>query len=155
MAANLPQPQWAQRLLSLLQEQRAVYQHLREFSQKQSELVQQGDADRLLQLLAQRQQLIDQLAALNTQLEPFKKDWPRLWSELDEPARRSVDRLVQEVQGVLDGILQQDDQDRQVLARQRENMSTNMQQLNHGAKVNRAYGSSNNHDNNRYTDSTG
>ena len=155
MAANQSQPQWAQRLLSLLQEQRAVYEHLRTFSEKQSHLVEQGDAENLLQLLALRQQLIDKLAALNEQLEPFKKDWPRLWSELDEPTRRGVDGLVKEVQGVVDGIVEQDDADRQVLARKRDAVASELSQIRSGAKVNRAYGSSNNHDNTRLTDSHG
>lgn len=149
------QPQWASRLLSLLDEQRVVYYQLREFSQKQSELVEQGDADHLMQLLAQRQQLIDRLSALNQQLEPFKKDWPRLWSELDEPTRRSVDQRVNEVQALLDGILKQDDHDRKALIQRRDNLSSGLKQVSQGQKVNRAYGSKPNYDNNRYTDSQG
>lgn len=155
MAAT-PKPDWAASLIDLLDHQRAVIVQLYALCRQQAPLVQEGDAQSLLLLLGQRQQLITRLSQANAMLEPYKRNWPRFWSELDEPTRRSVGRLVDEVQGMLDRIVEQDNQDRQSLARQCQEMSGGLQQISRGTAVNRAYGDDDRWaGRNRFTDQEG
>lgn len=102
-------------LLELLQRQRSLYRQLRELSGRQGPLVTQGLAEPLLSLLAQRQRLIDELAAVNERLEPFRRDWPRLWVSLPDDDQERVAGLVKETQELLASILTQDERDREVL----------------------------------------
>lgn len=127
-------------LVELLGEQCGIYRQLNELAGRQSELVEGGDAEALLALLARRQSLIDQLTQINGRLEPYRDQWPSLWRELDESTRQRVTSLIDEVQRLLDEIVAQDERDRATLAAQRDRMADDMQRLGRGAAMNRAYG---------------
>jgi len=133
-------PQWAQTLLELLDEQREIYRDLSQLSDEQSNLVAEGDAESLLGLLGRRQALIDRLVQINARIEPFKQQWPDLWNELDDELRESVRQRIDEVKALLDHIIDQDERDRVALASHRSSVSRQLDHLNRGAAVNRAYG---------------
>ncbi len=155
MTANLA-PHWAQTLLELLDEQRGIYRQLAQLSNEQSDLVAEGDAESLLSLLSRRQALIDRLVQINARIEPFKQQWPTLWSELDDESREQVRERIDELRDLLDQILDQDERDRTVLASHRNSVSRQLGQLNRGAAVNRAYGPApNGAPGSRFTDEKG
>lgn len=129
-------------LVELLDQQHAIYRQLRDLSERQSQLVADGDAESLLTLLNQRQGLIDELLRINEQIDPFKQRWSELWAELDAEQRRRVRERMDAVQSLLDGIMQQDEQDRQALVAQRAQVGEQLGQVHRGAAVNRAYGQS-------------
>lgn len=133
-------PDWAADLIELLGEQRDIYAQLQELSEKQATLVENGDAESLLTLLAERQTLIDKLTQLNGRVEPYKQNWPTLWSQLDAPAQRRVQGLIDQVQSLLDRIVTQDERDRAVLSEQRERIGAQITHASKGAAVNQAYG---------------
>jgi DNA repair ATPase RecN len=147
-------PDWAAELIALLDQQRRIYHQLGDLSRQQSQLVSAGDAEPLLSLLGQRQQLIDQLTQLNGRIDPYKRDWPALWAQLDRGDR--IQQLIDQVQKLLDDIVQQDEKDRVALSAQRQHVADELQQVRHGTAVNRAYGRpTTGLDNNRYTDFQG
>jgi hypothetical protein len=149
-------PDWAIGLIDLLHQQRAIYQHLHDLSDRQSQLVAAGNAEPLLSLLAQRQRLIDDLTQLNGQIEPYKQNWPALWAHLDGSSRQAIQSLIDEVQRLLQLIVQQDEHDRQALASQRDHTATQLHQIRTGSVANRAYGKTpGSSDANRYTDQQG
>jgi hypothetical protein len=132
-------PQWARTLIELLDEQRAIY-----------------DAESLLGLLGRRQSLIDRLVQINARIEPFKQQWPDLWNELDDEHRESVRQRIDEVRGLLDHIIDQDERDRVALASHRNSVSRQLDHLNRGAAVHRAYGPApGGATHNRFTDEQG
>ena len=134
------QPDWAADLIGLLDQQRGIYQQLHALSERQAGLVGNGDAEALLTLLGERQRLIDQLTQLNGRIEPFKRDWPRLWAQLDENSQAQVQNLIDKVQSLLDGIVQQDERDRAALSEHRDRIGAQIRQTQAGSAVNRAYG---------------
>jgi FlgN protein len=152
----MARPKWADELLELLEAQQLLYQRLMPLSRQQGELVAGGDAEALLTLLSQRQVLIDQLLGLNRKLEPYRQDWPQLWSELDADTRVKVKARVDSVQRLLDSIIEQDEQDRLKLVEQRNRVSDQLNLVGRGNVVNRAYGKlSESAEKNRYTDKQG
>ncbi len=134
------QPQWAKKLIELLDEQRGIYRQLCDLSQQQSEMIEAGQAEPLLALLGRRQGLIDELAQLNGSLEPYKNQWPRLWHELEDEARGQIEQLIGDVQVLLDRIVEQDERDRLALSGERDRLADELQHVRRGSAVNQAYG---------------
>jgi flagellar biosynthesis/type III secretory pathway chaperone len=145
-----------ERLVELLDQQCGIYQQLRDLSEQQSRLVAEGDAESLLTLLNQRQALIDRLLQINEQIEPFKQRWSQFWSELDASQQGRIRERMDAVQSLLDGIMAQDEKDREALAAQRTRVGEQLGQVSRGANVNRAYGQASNYTvNTRFTDQQG
>jgi len=150
------QPRWMATLIELLDRQETLYGRLQRLSDQQTHLVEEGDAEQLLALLAQRQTLIDQLLELNGRIEPFRRQWPELWAGLGDAAQRELRGRIDAVQRMLDQILERDEQNRQTLLAHRRNLAGQMQQTQRGAAAHRIYGSSNPRSQGpRYTDRQG
>ena len=149
-------PEWARTLLDVLDRQHALYEQLVQLGVSQQALVADGQTDALLNLLSQRQTVVDQLVQLNGELDPIRAQWSELWSQLAEPHREKVRARMADVQGLLDGIIEQDERDRQALVRQRQDVAGQLGRVQQGAAVNRAYGQSSFAPaTNRFTDQTG
>ncbi len=147
---------WAATLLELLQRQQALYENLRELGGEQTRLIEAADTERLLALLARRQQLIDQLTRLNQQLQPYKRDWTTCWASLDAGSRQRIGALIQRVQMLVDQIMKTDEADRVRLTQQRDEIADGLNRMNRGASVHRAYGKAGpNAGENRFTDQEG
>ena len=92
-------------IILLLRRQVALFEQLAKLSEQQAGLVGKGPAEALLSLLARRQRFIDELTHLSAELEPFRVDWARTRSELDQGHAASADELVERSQSLLDLIL--------------------------------------------------
>jgi len=133
-------PLSAESLIELLDQQCAIYRQLRDLAEQQSRLVADGDAEALLTLLNQRQSLIDDLLRINERIEPYKQRWADVWAQFGEEHRAKVRERMDTVQSMLDGIMTQDEEDRQALAAQRNRVGEQLGQVHRGSAVNRAYG---------------
>ena len=126
-------------LIGLLESQGQLYQQLASLGDQQTKIVASdlgsddlagADAtEQLLRLLAQRQQLIDQIAATHDQLAPYRADWPAFWQALSEQDRCRIGPLVDQVEQLLAGIIKQDDQDRQTLQQAQSRAGAELKQL--------------------------
>lgn len=135
----MTQPKWAAALVENLQQQQELYEQLGGLGAEQTRLVQAGEPEPLIALLSRRQHLIDRLAALSGQLEPYKQDWPRYWAQLDGAMRRQVTELINRVQELLDQVMVRDEQDRSTLTDHRDRMKGDLNRMHRGANVNQAY----------------
>lgn len=116
-------------LVELLEQQCQLYAQLATVSGQQTGVIADdfgtntGATDeaceQLLRLLAQRQVLIDQIAAVDGQLAPYRADWQSLWQSFSAEERCRVGPLVNQVERTLAEIIDQDDLDRQRLERAR------------------------------------
>jgi len=136
---TLDDPKVYEALVALLEQQRSLFAQLHELSEHQSKLVEQSQADELLQLLSQRQAIIDELVTSNQRLEPYRRDWQRLFTELDEPRRRRVAHLLQEVQQSLSAILAQDERDREALQSQQRGIGSELSGMARAGSAAQAY----------------
>ena len=62
-------------ILAALDQQLACYQRLAKLAEIQHEHVQQGRTEQLLEVLTQRQGVLDQIATLETTIRPARKRW--------------------------------------------------------------------------------
>ena len=136
-------------LTSLLEGQGQLYQQLAQLGGQQSQIIasdlgsaDSADADapeQLLRLLAQRQQLIDQIAETHEQLAPYRADWSALWQALSDQERCRIGSLVDQVEQLLAGIIKQDDQDRQKLQQAQSRAGAELKQLAAAGNAANAY----------------
>lgn len=126
-------------LLSLLEKQRSLYQSLGDLSRQQAGVIADGRADVLLGILASRQKFIDQIAVVNTELEPYRQRWDANWAKMDAAQRSSVSGLVKQVQQLLGDIVEQDERDRNALAQSRNRVQAELQKLNRTSGAINAY----------------
>ncbi len=144
-----------QTLVTLLERQQSLYQQLHSLSDQQGQMVATGSTEALLSLLAQRQQFIDELGKINTELQPYRSQWPQLKKKLAEPDRRRISALVEQAEQMLSGIIEQDNRDRQQLEQSKTHLGGEMGRVSQGGAMMRAYKTSSGRDANRLTDQQG
>ena len=130
---------WYDALIDVLDRQRTLYLQLDQLSQRQAELVRDQDTEGLLDVLSQRQALIDQLTQAAAQLEPFKQRWSDLWPTLDEHRQQELRQRMQQIQQLLERVMQRDDEDRQTLSDRRDQLGEQLNHTHRGAAANQAY----------------
>jgi hypothetical protein len=83
----------------------------------------QDDARRLMELLAERQTLVDGLTGLSRRLAPYRENWSTMFASMDEAGRREVTGLLEEANTALGTILRDDGRDCEALAAKRDEIS--------------------------------
>ncbi len=142
-------------LVTLLERQQSLYERLRSLSDQQGQMVASGSTEALLGLLAQRQQLIDELGRINTDLQPYRSQWPQFKEQLAEPDRRRISALVEQAEQMLSGIIEQDNRDRQQLEQSKVQLGGEMGRVSQGGAMMRAYKTSSGQGANHLTDQQG
>ena len=107
-------------LAELIGKKLAVLEQLRDLSRRQSDLISDGDIQRLLAVLSAKQTLLTELQKLQKQLEPFRKQDPetRRWRS---PADRERCRQVAErCEALLGEIMLVEKQSESEMARRRD-----------------------------------
>ena len=122
-------------LIEKLTQQRDLYVELMALGAEQAELIASGETERLLQVLARRQQHVARLGELNVELAAARQGV----GELGPGQRDQVNGLLAEVERLLEQIIAQDDRDRQQLASARDDVATQMRQATHAGKAVNAY----------------
>lgn len=150
-----------QPLVTLLQQQRDRYQKLKALSCTQSQLVESAATEPLLRVLAQRQQLVDELAHLHGEMEPYRRQWEQVYGQLPDSDRDIVAGLIKEVEQLLAGIIDQDNHDQQQLKLSKDQVGKGLSQTAHAGvamaayKANHPYGVGNHHSGSPLTDHKG
>jgi|GEM_PF-771245 len=126
--------------VSLLEQQRDLYARVQDAGQRQAALIERGDTQGLLVVLQERQQLIDGLGELNQQLIPHREAWSQGVEQQPTQRRAMVKSLLDEIQTLLNGILEQDEQDKANLQDRMSQVSGQLKQIGQGAQAARAYG---------------
>lgn len=128
-----------QRLIELLGQQRDVYVQLRQLADVQRQAIDSDRSEELLRVLGERQRLINRLTEVNTALEPFRSRWDQIRQGIDPAGRQVVGELVEEVQGLLKGILDLDEGDCDALKRRTRACRDQAATAAIGQRVNAAY----------------
>jgi hypothetical protein len=127
-------------LVRALSGQRGLYVQLLALARQQSRFVATGETEELMGVLAARSRLIDQVAPLDVELQPFKGRWQEVLDGLAAPDRATVAGLLKEVQQLLADILAQDEMDKASLQRQKTDVGVQIQRTVTGAALAKAYG---------------
>jgi len=110
-------------LKMLLGHQRTLFRRLSTLASRQRSLIVQDDARRLMELLAERQTLVDGLTGLSRRLAPYRENWSAMFASMDEAGRREVSALLEEANASLGTILRDDGRDCEALAAKRDEIS--------------------------------
>src|SRR5437867_3129750 len=109
-------------LVPALSGQRTLYGQILALARQQSAHVAAGENEALMTVLAARSRLIDHVAPLDRQLQPYKGRWQEVLDGLPSNDRKVVGGLLQEVQRLLAEILATDERDKESLVRQKSHM---------------------------------
>lgn len=130
------------RVIELLRHQRTLYRKLRSLADRQKSLIVSDDASALIQLLAERQRLVDGLVQLNVKMAPFREKWTEFYQGLSEPQRVEVSALLEEVNASLGAILRDDARDTAMMTARREHMAKELGEIDGSRKAHAAYANS-------------
>jgi hypothetical protein len=122
-----------------LEEQLACYQRLAKLAELQHEHVQHNQTELLLEVLAKRQGVLDQVARLEGVIAPAKREWTKYAAKLDAPSRTRAESLLAETRRLLEQITTADRQDAMVLQQRKLNLGRQINQATAARQVNRTY----------------
>jgi len=142
MTVKTPQSpsQQADALLALLTEQQHLYSQLLSLSSQQAQSIRDGSTEQLLALLSQRQSVIDSITRLNTQVAPYRDNWPTLREQVQPQQRQQVNQVLDEIELMLNQVVEQDERDRDELKGVQAQIGTQMGQVNQAGRAIQAYG---------------
>jgi hypothetical protein len=120
---------WHPRLIRVLEEQRELAARLDRLSTQQSDLAAAGDAQAVLDMLAERRPLIERLSAINTTLAPFRAAADRALARLDTPQRENLSAIAAEITRLIDQVRLRDEADRTAVRRHRDRIADDLARL--------------------------
>ncbi len=126
-------------VLVALEEQLVCYQRLARLAELQHEHVQRSDTDALLEVLAMRQEVLNQVAALENAMAPTKRRWSEYLDELEPDARAGAESLLAKTRELLERITTSDRNDALVLQQRKLNLGKQINQAAAARQVNRTY----------------
>lgn len=122
-----------------LTKQVECYRRLAKLAQTQHEHVQQGEVESLLEVLAARQGVLDQITELERDIAPAKKRWGEYAASLDAGSRGMAERLLGETRQLLEQITAADRDDALVLQQQKLDVGRQIGQASTARTVGRGY----------------
>ena len=126
-------------IIDALNGQVDCYRRLAKLAELQHEHVQQGRTEQLLEVLSHRQEVLDQLAALERVVAPAKRQWAQFGASLGAADRAEAERLLGETRRLLEAITAADCNDVMVLQQRKLNLGTQIKQAASARQVNRNY----------------
>jgi len=122
-----------------LAEQVACYRKLAKLAELQHRCVQNSHTERLLEILRDRQLLIDQLAAHERTIATAKSRWAEFTAELSPESRGRAEMLLAETRKLLEQITNADRDDVMALQQQKVGLSRQIRQASVSRQLNRNY----------------
>ena len=129
-------------VIEALREQVDCYRRLVKLSDLQHVHVQQSQTEQLLEVLASRQQVLEQLTLFERTIAPQRRRWAEFLCELTGTARDAAETLLRESRRLLEEITAADRNDALVLQQQKLNLGRQINQASAARQVNRNYAAS-------------
>jgi hypothetical protein len=123
----------------LLEDRRSHCARLLELSRRQRDLIASGDYTTLLSVLGQKQQILAGLDVHKTRQPALIAFWQRQRNILPAEDRQRCEALLAEVDRVLALLVGEEEASSASLVRQRDATRSELEQLNRGSEVHRAY----------------
>lgn len=129
---------WAPRLGRLLDEQLALATTLDRMSQTQTQTLAAGDVEGLLEIVAQREPIVERMADLAVEIEPFVRQMGSLATQMHPEDRAALRGRLDQLDQLLVSVEERDAADQVTLAERRDELARDLATL---AKGRRAAGS--------------
>ncbi len=129
----------AESLITMLTRQQALIHRLSDLARRQGELIDSGDADALLTLLGQRQQIMDQFVASQDDLTLLADACRGETGPVPEGTCARITTLVEDISERLGEIMRLDEQDRARLESNRDRVGADLVGLSTSRAAHDAY----------------
>ena len=106
----------AQAVLAALKEEAAACDRLASLRQEQRRLIDAGQAEGLLEVLARKQQAIEVIGRMEEQLRPLKADWERRKNDFPASQRIALGDAFRQVRDRLEQLIARETEDADALA---------------------------------------
>ena len=117
----------------------AVLEQLRDLSRRQTDLISDGDIQRLLSVLSAKQTLLNELQKIQKRLEPFRKQDPETRRWRSPADRERCRQLAERSETLLGEIMLVEKQSESEMVRRRDDAATRLRNVNTSAEATRAY----------------
>jgi hypothetical protein len=122
-----------------LESQVGCYNKLARLAELQHLHVQKGETDQLLAVLQRRQEVLDQIAALEQTIGPEKRRWNDYLASLSSDERLSAETLLGETRRLLEQITTADRNDTIVLQQRKLNLGIQINKTKVARTINKNY----------------
>lgn len=129
-------------VIAALRQQVDCYRRLAKLADLQHVHVQQSQTEQLLEVLASRAAVLEQLKEFEREIAPQRKRWAAFLCELSGGAREAAESLLAETRRLLEVITTADRNDALVLQQQKLNLGRQINQASAARQVNRTYAAS-------------
>ncbi|GAB4128725.1 MAG: hypothetical protein Kow0040_03800 [Thermogutta sp.] len=129
----------ADRLADLVRRKQACLAELLGVCRRQFELVESGDVEGLLELLAWKQRYLQEIQRLESEFAPYRHETPESRSWRSEDLRRETAHKLQDCRRLLAEILEIERHCEQKMTARREEISRRLHTLQDAAEARRAY----------------
>jgi hypothetical protein len=131
-------PATTEQLVRLLEDQLQLVEQLAKLATRQGDLIAAGRSEPLLALLADRQEVMDELAAGQENLGELCRA-PAADDDLTESDRQRVRGLIDAITDSLNGILRSDEADREAMGVVRDRIRADLDRFGSARAAHRAY----------------
>ena len=142
-------------LIDLLSQQRDLYGQLQALTERQTTFIEDGQTEKLLSVLAERQGLVDRLSEINEQLTPFRQSWDRICDSLTEGDRQKLRGLLEDLETRVADILERDRKAQMQLHAAQEAIDVQLAKVSRTGQAMHAYHGGTSGSESRFTDHQG
>lgn len=129
-------------VLAALEEQVGCYRSLAKLAGRQHEYVQNDQTEQLLEVLREREGVLDRLAALEKAVGPARRDWANFAGGLSPGQRQRGEAMMSEARALLAEITEGDERDALALQQRKHRVGSEIRATASSAAVNRSYAAS-------------
>ena len=134
-----PRLPWPADLLDLLSRQQAIVDRLSELADSQSALIEASQTDALLNVLAQRQALIDEFTISQAELSGLTGSLDRRLAQVEPSQREQIQTRLNVIGERLASVMRRDEDDQARLKSGRDAIRTEMTSMGTARQARRAY----------------
>lgn len=128
------------RLEALLAEQRELLGRLEALSLRQGDLIEGDDDEALLELLGERQRVVERLAASRHELTAGRASWDGVLGQFPEDQRHEIRRRLEHIAGLARSVAARDEADQRRLQGRRDRLAEELAELGRSRGALAAYG---------------
>ena len=131
---------WEASLTAILDRQRDLLGQIDALSERQATLIESGEGERLLGLLAQRQALSSEIETLSCDLDGYRKRWKEVAQWADDAARLGWEASMEGLARTATAIAERDARDHEAIAKLRDELAGKLAGIGKSRAAVNAYG---------------
>jgi hypothetical protein len=132
-------PMDGQAILAALKEETALCEGLASLREEQRHLIDSGEAEKLLEVLARKERAIARIGELESRLKPVKTSWDQRRRDLPPAERVAIGEAFRQIRGLLEDLVGKETSDAEALAARKAGASRELESLGRRRQVQSAY----------------